>query len=602
MTQHTAADVPPSLSYAQALLAQLIAQGVRDIVLCPGSRSAPLAYAVVQAQRAGLVRMHVRVDERTAGFLALGLAKGNGIPAAVFTTSGTAVANLHPAVLEAHHSNIPLIVLSADRPHELRGTGANQTTNQTTIFGDSTRLLVDISVPVGAPYETQDARAIAARGYAAAIGVTGRPGPVQLNLGFRDPLAPNAEQLLEVARRFAEPARPVILGLKPGMPVVPQTSITSAGTRTGIPSGVQHSAIHNAIDLKAPTVIIAGDGSAEIAGDIAAAQGWPIITEPSSGLVTHENAIPGAVNILARANTSNAPDSDWRSQAAHLVSRVKQVLVFGHPTLTRPVQQLLARPDINTVIFPSYADQWNDASRTANAVLYSVPEHLLIPNRTHSDWLTQWQIYHATLAMHLDQQLQHASDLTAPTTPMRVVRDLADASGPADTLVFGASSAIRDADQYVTTWHSRVVAHRGLAGIDGTISMALGVALNTQRTRLLVGDLTFLHDAGALLRGPQEPTAQLDIIVLNDNGGAIFGGLEHAAAGDKDLFERAFGTPHLSDLAALCAGYSVPHTLMKTSDDLVAFLSQNYAGIRVAEVQFGRAERHATHQELMDPL
>lgn len=594
LTQPAPIAVPPSLSYAQALLAQLIAQGVRDVVVCPGSRSAPLAYALVQAERAGLIRLHVRIDERTAGFLALGLAKGSGVPAAVVTTSGTAVANLHPAVLEAHHSSIPLIVLSADRPHELRGTGANQTTNQLDLFGDSLRLLVDIGVPSGLPHESKDARAVAARGYASATGVNGRPGPVQLNLGFRDPLAPNAEQLAEIGTRFATPDTAIFLG------GAAQTLSESEADSGEIDRGAID---RGAINLDAPTLIIAGDGASALAGGVALAQSWPIISEPSSGLAAHPNALPGGVTILTRgAAAPTDTDSPWTQSARTLTHQIKQVLVFGHPTLTRPVQQLIGREDVRTVVFPTHLEQWTDASRTADAILYAVPAWLLVPRTTGSTVLDEWRGVHQTLSEHLAGRMETLNDLTAPSAPMKVVRDLAATASAGDTLVFGASSPIRDADLYVTRWPAqvRVLAHRGLAGIDGTLSMALGIAYSARgRTRLMVGDLTFLHDAGALLHSGNEPAADLDIIVMNDNGGAIFGGLEHAAAGDSALYERVFGTPHTSDLAALCAGYSIAHRAIKTADDLAQFLAAPAAGIRVAEIQYGRAERSQTHKKLL---
>ncbi|MGL4178247.1 MAG: 2-succinyl-5-enolpyruvyl-6-hydroxy-3-cyclohexene-1-carboxylic-acid synthase, partial [Dermatophilaceae bacterium] len=189
----------PSTALATVLVDELVRGGVREVVLCPGSRSAPLAYAVLEAERAGRLRLHVRVDERSAGFLALGLAKGflgqdglAGPPTAVVTTSGTAVANLHPAVLEAHHAGVPLVVVSADRPHELRGTGANQTTTQPGLFGRATRFDADLPAPDCRPGQQASWRSTVCRALAAASGVTGAdPGPVHLNIALREPLVPD---------------------------------------------------------------------------------------------------------------------------------------------------------------------------------------------------------------------------------------------------------------------------------------------------------------------------------------------------------------------------------------------------------------------------
>lgn len=646
MNNASSVQLPPSLSFARALLAQLIAQGVRDIVLCPGSRSAPLAYAAVVAERAGLVRLHVRIDERTAGFLALGLAKGNGgVPAAVVTTSGTAVANLHPSVLEAHHSDIPLIVLSADRPHELRGTGANQTTIQMGMFAGASRLALDCGVPAGAAYEQDDARAIGARAFAAAAGITGAPGPVHINVGFRDPLAPDAAQLAQLAQEFEGAPRPVVLGSRDvnpltlaacGMAQLPVESLAEPAGNSPATANLSASpstSVDMGVDPTLRTVIIAGDGAHQMAGVLASAQSWPILAEPSSGLGDHDCTLAGAINILAAASEAARPeesgrvedgsadadsetgqptdsqlDESWRSQAADLVDSIEQVVVFGHPTLTRPVQKLMAAQDVRTVVVPTNLGPWVDASRTADSVLYSLPPALLTGAATAAaqDWLAQWRKLHSYLDLTLNRVIDADQELTGAYTPMRVVRELVANAKPGDTLVFGASSAIRDADSYVTHWPTgvRVLAHRGLAGIDGTLSMALGVTLgqDSGRTRLLVGDLTFLHDSGALLRGPLEPQGNLDIIVLNDNGGAIFGGLEHAAAGDNSLYERVFGTSHVSDISALCAGYSVGHTSVTSTAELQEYLNQPAQGIRVAEVRFDRVLRAQVNAHLTQEL
>lgn len=593
--------LPPSLAFAQALLAQLIAQGVRDVVLCPGSRSAPFAYALVQAERRGLVRTHVRIDERTAGFLALGFGKADPqSPAVVITTSGTAVANLHPAVLEAHHSGIPLIVISADRPHELRGTGANQTTEQVGMFGNATHLAIDVSVPSGAPWEHLDARAVAARIFASAVGAGGQPGPTHLNVGLREPLAPSKAELAEMAQRFSQPAQPVTL-------------FPSLG---GIPAhDDSYASVARVISAYEHTVVIAGDGSEQEAALIAHAHGWPIISEPSSGLVSHSNVVAHGGLILGSASTfesreesarhePDAIDSSFDSSAAGLVNKVEQVLVFGHPTLTRPVQRLIGREGVHTVVFPHNQAPWVDASRTADTIVYSIPAELLEPcNRVDSLWLEQWHDLAGAVSAafsHADSPSQPLNDGLAPVV---AVRALADATGENDDLVLASSSAVRDADAYVSRWapQSNVLAHRGLAGIDGTISMALGVALSKDagRTRLLIGDLAFLHDSGALLRGPNEPHVDLDIVVLNDNGGAIFGTLEHAAAGDIELFERVFGTPHVSDIESLCAGFAVSWAAPETQSDLVRLLSDDHSGIRVIEIRFPREQRASAHSGLL---
>ncbi|WP_435299338.1 2-succinyl-5-enolpyruvyl-6-hydroxy-3-cyclohexene-1-carboxylic-acid synthase [Timonella sp. A28] len=563
------APLPPALAQAQGLLAQLIAQGLRDVVVCPGSRSAPLAYAAYVAAEQGLVRLHVRIDERTAGFLALGVGKGNPErPALVITTSGTAVAHLHPAVLEAHHSNIPLIVVSADRPHELRGTGANQTTTHVGMFGSSVRLVVDIPAPCGRPREAAEVHAGAARAWAAATGVTQQSGPVHVNMAFREPLAPHSDELKHMQRVAAEIPEPVSFG--------PHRHTTH----------YVDDALHaHTIAAIKNTVIIAGDNATQAVGDLAQAHGWPIIAEPSSGLVGHEQAIPGAVHILTHTH----------GRLHALTQSIEQVIVCGHPTLTRAVQRLIAREDVTTVVIAQGTGPWTDPSNSADMVLYGIPQQLVSKQHATDDnqsWLQQWKTHSQKVARLLDDEIG-SGDLHTGLAPARAIRATVDVSDN-DIVFFGASSAIRDADAYVTRWSDgqQIEAQRGLAGIDGGISGALGLAFATgKRVRAILGDLTFLHDAGGLLRSAKEPIAPVDIIVLNDQGGAIFSGLEHGAAGDFELFERVFGTPHEAHIELLCAAYGVDYQRISTDDELSMLLKSGSDSIRVFEIVFSREER-----------
>ncbi|WP_448630280.1 2-succinyl-5-enolpyruvyl-6-hydroxy-3-cyclohexene-1-carboxylic-acid synthase [Cellulomonas soli] len=278
----------PAVHAARVLVQAVAALGVTDVVLAPGSRSAPLAYALADAARtdesrpagAPALRLHVRVDERDAGFLALGLAKaaqaeGALRPVAVVTTSGTAVANLHPAVLEAHHSGLPVLLLTADRPHELRGTGANQTTEQVGIFGSSVRLAVDVPAPTGRPGEDRDLRRTVSRAVAAATGArTGDPGPVHLDLAYRDPLVP----------RTAHWPAPSPAGLSH---VGVRGAVDGARAGAGVPAGQATGAVPVVRSRgrgAVPTVVVAGDGAGPEARALAEANGWPLLAEPSSGV------------------------------------------------------------------------------------------------------------------------------------------------------------------------------------------------------------------------------------------------------------------------------------------------------------------------------
>jgi len=580
----TAADNPATTA-ARVLLQALAALGVREVVLAPGSRSAPLAYALADAARpdgdrpvdAPSLTLHVRVDERSAGFLALGLAKaadavGATRPVAVVTTSGTAVANLHPAVLEASHAGLPLLILTADRPHELRGTGANQTTDQVGLFGSAVRFAADVPAPTGRPGEGRDLRHLVSRAVAAALGSrTGAPGPVHLDLAFREPLAPagttwptpSTAGLVEVQRRGATGGDGVARGSH-------ATAATPDDTCT---------------------VVIAGDGAGPAARAIAEANGWPLLAEPSSGALGGPCAI-GAYRLLL-----GRPE---------LGGRVRRVLVLGRPTLSRPVTSLLARDDVEVIVVAPRGADWPDASRSAVQVLVEVPARLF--RRSSGDagagsgaWLDAWVAAGKAALAALDGVLDSGALSTPSRAGTRVTgpllaRAVAHAMSERDVLVVGSSNPVRDLD-LVGAWDAPplVLANRGLAGIDGTLSTAIGVALAlpARRVRALVGDLTFLHDVGGLLRGSLEATTDLQIVVANDDGGSIFATLEHGAPERADVFERVFATPHGADLSALCAAYGVRHTRVGDVDGLAPALAAPGPGVSVVEVRVDRAGRRA---------
>ncbi|WP_166845489.1 2-succinyl-5-enolpyruvyl-6-hydroxy-3-cyclohexene-1-carboxylic-acid synthase [Isoptericola sp. BMS4] len=592
-------DLPPSVAAARALVAELAALGVRDAVLAPGSRSAPLAYALAEAADAGSLTLHVRVDERAAAFLALGLARGTALagataPVAVVTTSGTAVANLHPAVLEAHHAGVPLVLLTADRPHELRGTGASQTTDQVGIFGTAVRHAVDVPAPDGRDGEVRDLLATVGRAVAAARGLRdGHPGPVHLNLAFRDPLHPSAplgpppDELSDPARRIpgAQPdnsARVWPEGFRRTTVVRPAPGPGADPAMYGDP---------------ARTLVVAGDGAGPDARRLAEAQGWPLLAEPTSGAAGGPNAVTAYRSVLGADGIS---------------TDVEHAVVFGRPTLSRPVQRLLARPGVVVTVVAPGGGPWPDAARNAEAVVPALAEGWFEPRTPPAGgaFLARWRAASRAAAAVVDAATSDdavADGLpAAPHAALAVARAVASVLGPDDVLVVGSSNPVRDLDLVLGLDHPRagdlptVVANRGLAGIDGTVSTATGVALAAARsglrTRALVGDLTFLHDVGGLLRGPLEAGADLEIVVVNDDGGSIFATLEHgelaaaSAAGDA-TFERVFGTPHGTNLAQLCAGYGVDHQLVLDVGSLRHALQAPSHGVQVVEVRVPRADR-----------
>lgn len=587
----------PSTGAARRLLQALAELGVRHVVLAPGSRSAPLAHALAQAALpdgerpagAPAIDLHVRIDERVAGFLALGLARAAvaraaaegtaPAPVAVVTTSGSAVANLHPAVLEAHHAGLPLLLLTADRPHELRGSGANQTTEQPGIFARAVRMTFDISAPTGRREEAAHLRKVAAEAVAAATGTaSGDAGPVHLNLAYREPLVPDDD---------AWPPRPL---------------------PTRVPRPAEVAPIRVSADAKAadrplrgwaddqPTLVVAGDGAGRVAREVAEANGWPLLAEPSSGARGGPNAV-GAYRLVLAAGLPGT-----------LTDEVRRVVVLGRPTLSRPVLALLARKGLRSIAVVHQGSATPDAGRGASYVLSCVPQWLRAPEEPGGDpdWLARWLAAGETAASAVRAVLAEAapdSGLVGPQVAALVAGSMAGGAGGNDgVLLAGASNPLRDLD-LVADWAEPplVLANRGLSGIDGTLSTASGLALGLGRpVTAYVGDLTFLHDAGGLLVGPLERRPDVRVVVANDDGGSVFATLEHGDPAHARGFERVFGTPHGADLGALCAGYGVGHVRVADAAGLAEALAAPVVGTQVVEVAVDRAGRRALHASLAE--
>lgn len=516
-----------SFALADALVDRLRRAGVTEVVVAPGSRNAPLAMALWAAAQAGVFRLHTRIDERTAGFLALGLTK-SGARAAVLTTSGTAVANLHPAVLEAVHAGVGLVVVSADRPARLRGTGANQTTDQVGLFG-----------PLVTSYDVSSV-----------ADLTAVPTPwdsvVHLNLQLDAPLVPDVSRApSEFGALTAESARNGLV----------------RGAQADLPPGPR-------------TVVVAGDDAGPPARQLAEAAGWPLLAEPSSGARTGENALRTYRLLLA----------------TDLGERIERVVVFGRPTLSRPVTRLLERADVEVLVVPGRG-VWPvrpPGSSTIDRPTWAGDE----PD--DPAWLDAWRTADRELGRRVDRLLAEQPALT----PYDVAAATHAALPAGGLLVVGASSPIRDLDIMARPpavgTRRKVVANRGLAGIDGTISTAIGAALGRPdgtRNLALMGDLTFLHDQTALVLGPDEPRPDLTIVVPNDDGGAIFSMLEQGAPAHAASFERLFGTPHGHDLASLCAAARIPHLRVASRPELDQALASPNGGIEVVEAVVSRAGR-----------
>ncbi|MBM7518200.1 2-succinyl-5-enolpyruvyl-6-hydroxy-3-cyclohexene-1-carboxylic-acid synthase [Nocardioides nitrophenolicus] len=514
-----------SFALAEALVARLRRAGVTEVVVAPGSRNAPVAMALWAAAQAGVLRLHTRIDERTAGFLALGLTR-SGARAAVLTTSGTAVANLHPAVLEAAHAGIGLVVVSADRPARLRRTGANQTTDQVGIFGPlvPTHDLTSVAEVAAVPAAWDSV--------------------VHLNLQLDAPLVPPVPRASDEWAVISPDSQP-IRQMREKNPLAP-------GPRT---------------------VVVAGDSAGPPARRLAEDAGWPLLAEPSSGARTGENALRTYRLLLG----------------TELGASIERVVVFGRPTLSRPVTRLLERADVEVLVVPG-PGVW--PVRPPGSTTVDGPTWSGAPD--DPAWLGAWREADRELGRRLDRLLAEQPALT----PYDVAAATHAALPAGGLLVVGASSPIRDLDLMLRPpavgTRRKVVANRGLAGIDGTISTAIGAALGRPdgtRNLALMGDLTFLHDQTALVLGPDEPRPDLTIVVPNDDGGAIFSMLEQGAPEHAASFERLFGTPHGHDLAALCAAARVPHLRVGSRPELEQALASPNGGIEVVEAVVSRAGR-----------
>jgi 2-succinyl-5-enolpyruvyl-6-hydroxy-3-cyclohexene-1-carboxylate synthase len=551
----------PSTALAEVLVDELVRGGCREAVVSPGSRSAPLAMALHAADAAGRLRLHVRIDERSAGFLALGLAKASAAPVPVLTTSGTATANLHPAVLEAAEAGVPLVVLTADRPPELRATGANQTVGQLGLFGDAVRLFHEVGAPVAERGQHAYWRALVCRALAAATGVLTRdPGPVHLNVALREPLVPDGDPTWVEPLAGRPDGTPWTRVVGPPVPGPAPTLVPAGGPRR--------------------TLVLVGDAPAalgEAAVRLAEACGWPVLSEPSGNARSGPLAMAAGALLLA--------DPAWDRL------RPDRVLVVGRPTLARPVQALLQDPRVRVDVVTPTA-RWADAARSAARVLPALPTPP--PADPHhagldAEWLADWRTASAAAAHAVDAVLDEL-----PAAEPRVARDLLAALPAGALLVAGSSMPVRDlfvAGRPRTG--VRVLANRGAAGIDGTVSTAVGAALAWQAAGggpafALLGDLTLLHDANGLVLGPDEPRPDLTLVVLDNDGGAIFGLLEQGAPEHAASFERVFGTPHGVDLAALCGATGTPLTRVSTAAEAVAAALDPRAGLQVVQVRTDR--------------
>jgi 2-succinyl-5-enolpyruvyl-6-hydroxy-3-cyclohexene-1-carboxylate synthase len=573
----------PSTALGTVLADELARCGLREVVAAPGSRSTPLAMAFWELEQAGRVRLHVRIDERSAAFTALGLAKVSRRPVAVLCTSGTAAANFYPAVIEADESAVPLLVLTADRPPELRGTGASQTIDQVKLYGSAVRWFAEAGVPERRPGLAGYWRSLACRAWAHAAGAPGSlPGPVHLNLPLRDPLIPD-RAVASGGTDWPEP----LAGRPGGQPWTRAEPGSMAAAPVELPWAGRG-------------VVVCGDGDYDAAVLVALAgqAGWPVLAEPSSGARRGPNALAGYQYLLASSEF----------MAAY---RPEIIISAGRPGLSRPQSALLGlarvagAPAVRHVAVASGPGLWADPQRAATDVAAAVSLRDA-PAEPPGRWLDSWRRAEAAAAGAAAAVLDawpggapdtaYEPDTADMAAEPGIARELA-AALPRDALLWcGNSLSVRDIDLLLPPRDDiRVVASRGASGIDGTTSTAAGAALAHARERpgavafALIGDLSLLHDASGLAIGPAEPRPDLCLVVVNNDGGGIFAGLEPARF--PGPFERLFATPHGASLEHLAAAFGVPYTRAVATGDITKAASATVpgSGLRIVEARTSQA-------------
>jgi 2-succinyl-5-enolpyruvyl-6-hydroxy-3-cyclohexene-1-carboxylate synthase len=559
---------------ASALVEELARCGVEHVCIAPGSRSAPLALAF---WREPGIRAWVHVDERCAGFFAIGLAQSTDRPVAILTTSGTAAANLHPAVAEASEARVPLIVLTADRPPELRARGAGQTIDQLKLYGSAVRWFCELGAAEADDEGLLHYRSAATRAFAAAAGPT--PGPVHLNVALREPLAPiPVEDDVSAQQRLALEGRP------DGSPL---TSVSRAELP---PAPDVVDSLREMIGATPRGLIVAGRqrdlAIAEPVAALARAASYPILAEPTSQLRAgnHDRRLVVAPYdaLLRRAPDELRPDLVIRIGDMP-TSKALRLWLTGHPDC----RQVVIDPDFG----------WNDPTWTADQILRVSPGTLAaqladtLAPRGETEWSGRWQKVSEVADATIDEFFESLGDeLFEP----RVYRELAPLLPDDSTLYVASSMPIRDLETFLPSLPQplRVLSNRGANGIDGVISSGLGAAaIAPGRAFIVVGDIALYHDMNGLL-ATSRLGVEATILVMNNGGGAIFDFLPIAE--HRDGYEQLFTTPTGLDCAAVAALYDLPFAQIGSYGDLESALRAP----GLVEVPLERSRNVALHREL----
>lgn len=540
---------------ARIFVSQLAGFGLTDACVSPGSRSTPIALALARQPD---VRVHVHLDERASAFFALGLARASNRPVVVTCTSGTAAANLMPAIVEASMSRVPLIALTADRPPELRGVGANQTIDQVGLFGGYVRWFADAPVPAATPDPDAAWAMLAADAYTHAS----TPGPVHVNLPFREPLVPAGDPVA------MEPLATAFTGVSTGEGPIAERDDVKALVEAV--AGVERGMLYLG-GLRSPSTSVL---------ELGVHLGWPVIAEPTSGLRVPGTLAAGQFLLSnERFSGANVPDV---------------VLQFGAAPTSRAALSLVGAAGRLVIVDPDgvVADPHRRAERRlvvrAGQLAHQAAARL--PELPAGAWLERWLDADVRARRIVDETI----DAWQEPFEGRVARDLAESLPDGSALVVGSSMPVRYLDAFMAPREGlRVLASRGASGIDGFVSTALGVAVSGTPTTAYCGDLTLLHDVGSLLWSARRGHDAV-FVVPNNDGGAIFSFLPQSALPE---FEELFTTPHGLDFTSICTAAGAGHSRVESAVELVPAVEAARAagGVHVVEVPIDREDNVRRH-------
>ena len=544
-------------TFCATLVDEWLACGVRHAVVSPGSRSTPMALAI--ANRTEL-QVHIFHDERSGAFAALGIGKASGVPAILLCTSGTAAVEFHPAVVEAHHAEVPVLVCTADRPPELQAVGAPQTIDQQNLYGVAVRKFINAEVADDA--QAGSWRDLAQTAFVSAVGQ--RQGPVHLNLQFREPLVGEATELPQRNSAHSSISKPV-----------PSVSPRQLKKLRKLLSSSQGLIVAGPENYLADSVI-----------QLAESLGWPVLADPRSKVRVEHRLVIAAADAMLRDN-----------KFAKLHTP-EVVLRFGTPPASKVVNTWLANSGATQVVLtttPTLVDPDRKCTLHMQCEIDAICSDLIesLEPQATTKWSSSWTQAEELAQVAINTALTNELKISEPAIARTIY-----ASMPSNShLVVSSSMPIRDIEWYGAPRSGLTVhANRGVNGIDGVVSTAIGVALATKATTaLLIGDIALLHDTNGLLNLGNRKI-DLRIIVLDNRGGGIFSFLPQASALSTDTFEKVFGTPHDVDIEMLAKSHRIESETVENLDQLTEAISQR--GPYLIRVVTDRNENVRVHDRI----